>query len=120
LAETNAFWPDIACAYPWGHKAAHILNNQDAADAATVQRRFDGLLGAMTRHRDYTADLSGAIGRFCKVTRSYRPGLFHCYSVPDLPRSNNDLEHEFGAQRYHERPAARPPRLRSCCAVRRA
>jgi hypothetical protein len=25
--------------------------------------------------------------------------------VPDLPRTNNDLEHEFGAQRYHERRA---------------
>jgi hypothetical protein len=105
LAETNAFWPDIERAYPWVHKAAHILNNHDAEDAATVQRRFDGLLGAMTRHRDCAGDLSGAIDRFCKVTRSYRPGLFHCYSVPDLPRTNNDLEHEFGSQRYHERRA---------------
>jgi len=25
--------------------------------------------------------------------------------VPDLPRTNNDLEHEFGSQRYHERRA---------------
>src|SRR3954451_15697204 len=40
-----------------------------------------------------------------KVTRSYRPGLFHGYAVPDLPRTNNDLEHEFGSQRYHERRA---------------
>jgi hypothetical protein len=105
LAETNTFWPDIERAYPWVHKAAHILNNHDAEDAATVQRRFNGLLGAMTRHRDCAGDLSGAIDRFCKVTRSYRPGLFHCYSVPDLPRTNNDLEHEFGSQRYHERRA---------------
>jgi hypothetical protein len=105
LAETNTFWPDIERAYPWVHKAAHILNNHDAEDAATVQRRFNGLLGAMTRHRDCAGDLSGAIDRFCKVTRSYRPGLFHCYRVPDLPRTNNDLEHEFGSQRYHERRA---------------
>jgi hypothetical protein len=35
----------------------------------------------------------------------YRPGLFHCYGVPDLPRTDNDLEHEFGSQRYHERRA---------------
>ncbi len=87
------------------HKAAHILNNHDAEDAATVQRRFDGLVGAMLRHRDRSASLSGAVEHFGKVTRSYRPGLFHCYSVADLPRTNNDLEHEFGSQRYHERRA---------------
>jgi hypothetical protein len=105
LAQTAALWPDIERAYPWVHKAAHILNNHDAEDAATVQRRFDGLVGAMTRHRDCAGSLSDAVEHFGKVTRSYRPGLFHCYSVPDLPRTNNDLEHEFGSQRYHERRA---------------
>jgi hypothetical protein len=39
------------------------------------------------------------------VTRSYWPGLFHCYAVPELPRTNNDLEQCFGAYRYHERRA---------------
>jgi len=106
LAQTAVLWPDIERAYPWVHKAAHILNNHDAEDAATVQRRFDGLVGAMRRHRDCAGDLGDAIERFCKVTRSYRPGLFHCYSVPGLPRTNNDLEHEFGSQRYHERRAS--------------
>jgi hypothetical protein len=105
LAQTATLWPDIERAYPWGHKAAHILNNHDAEDAATVQCRFDGLVGAMVRHRDCAGTLSGAIGHFWKVTRSYRRGLFHCYSVPDLPRTNNDLEHEFGSQRYYERRA---------------
>ena len=105
LTQTAALWPDIERADPWVHKAAHILNNHDAEDAATVQRRFDGLVGAMVRHRDSADSLSGAVEHFCKVTRSYRPGLFHCYSVPDLPRTNNDLEHEFGSQRYHERRA---------------
>ena len=32
-------------------------------------------------------------------------GLFHTYAVPDLPRTNNDLEQLFGSQRYHERRA---------------
>jgi len=40
-----------------------------------------------------------------KVTASYQPGLFHCYDVADLPRTNNDLEHVFGSMRYHERRA---------------
>jgi hypothetical protein len=40
---------------------------------------------------------------FLKVTESYWAGLFSCDDVPDLPRTNNDLEHTFGSVRYHER-----------------
>ena len=105
LEQTASLWPDIERAYKWIHQAAHILNNHDDEDAATVQRRFNGMVGAMARHRDRAGSLSEAIAHFGKVTRSYRPGLFHCYAVPDLPRTNNDLEHEFGSQRYHERRA---------------
>src|SRR4029079_18978337 len=47
--------------------------------------------------------LAGAFAHFRKVTRSYWPGLFACYDVADLPRTNNDLEHFFGSYRYHER-----------------
>jgi hypothetical protein len=43
---------------------------------------------------------------FLKVTRSYWPGLFRCYEVEDLPRTNNDLEQFFGSYRYHERRAS--------------
>jgi hypothetical protein len=105
LEQTAALWPDIERAYRWIHQAAHILNNHADEDAAMVQRRFNGMLGAMARHRDRAGSLSEAIKHFGKVSRSYRPGLFHCYAVPDLPRTNNDLEHEFGSQRYHERRA---------------
>ena len=27
-----------------------------------------------------------------KVSRSYWPGLFHCYEMPVLPRTNNEIE----------------------------
>jgi hypothetical protein len=64
-----------------------------------------GGLGAMQRHRDKAGSLAGALDHFRKVMRSYRSGLFHTYAVPDLPRTNNDLEHLFGSQRYHERRA---------------
>ena len=70
-----------------------------------VQRRFGGLVAAMARHRACAGDLAWAIDHFCKVTRSYRPGLFHCYAVTDLPRTDTGLEQLFGSQRYHERRA---------------
>ena len=50
--------------------------------------------------------INEAISTFLKVTQSYWPGLFHCYDVADLPRTNNDLEHCFGAVRYSERRAS--------------
>jgi hypothetical protein len=59
----------------------------------------------MAGHRDRLGALGPAIDRFLKVTASYQAGLFHCYDIPDLPRTNNDLEHLFGATRYQERRA---------------
>ena len=106
LERTAALWPDIARAYGWVHRAAHILNNRGEENARLVQRRFDGLVAAMYRHREKAGTLADAVAHFRKVARSYKPGLFPCYAVPGLPRTNNDLEHLFGAQRYHERRAS--------------
>ena len=82
-----------------------MLGNACGEDAATVRRRFDGLVAAMRQHRDSAGTLAYAVDHFVKVTGSYRPGLFHYYAAPDLPRTNNDLEQLFGSQRYHERRA---------------
>jgi len=103
LRDTAALWPDVRVGYRWVHQAAYILSNQDQHEALTVPRRLGGLLGAMTRHQAAAGTLAPALGHFRKVTRSYWPGLFPCSTVPDLPRTNNDLEQFFGAYRYHER-----------------
>jgi hypothetical protein len=87
------------------HRATHVLGNAAGGAADAVRRRFDGLVGAMARHRTGAGHLTEAVDHFLKVTRSYRPGLFHCYAVPDLPRTNNGLEQLFGSQRHHERRA---------------
>jgi hypothetical protein len=105
LERTAPLWPDVERAYSWVHSAAHLLGNADGEDASMVRRRFGGLVAAMCRHRDQAGALASAIDHFAKVTRSYRQGLFHCYAVPGLPRTNNDLEQLFGSQRYHERRA---------------
>ncbi len=85
-----------------------------------VRRRFDGLVAAMRRHRDHAGTLASAIGHFAKVTRSYRPGLFHCYAVPGLPRTNNDLDScsARSATTSGVQAGARRPHLLRCCAVR--
>ena len=80
-----------------------VLRNKKGLDAAGVRRRYRGLLGALARHRRATGRLAEAFDHFRKVTRSYWPGLFRCYDVEELPRTNNDLEQFFGSYRYHER-----------------
>jgi hypothetical protein len=105
LTETVSLWPDVRVAYRWVHRVTQILNNEAQLDGSTVKRRVQGLLGAMGQHRATAGTLAPALTHFLKVTRSYWPGLFHCYDVPDLPRTNNALEHYFGAHRYHERRA---------------
>jgi hypothetical protein len=46
-----------------------------------------------TRFRDPL--LRNSFHSILKITRSYAPGLFHCYDVPNLPRTNNDRENDF-------------------------
>jgi hypothetical protein len=103
LAATAALWPPIEVAFGWVHRAAHILGNDAAKDAATVRAAYARLLGEMRRRRDEAGDLAPAVDRFLRVTDSYAPGLFHCYTVDGLPPTDNDLEHVFGAARRHER-----------------
>jgi hypothetical protein len=103
LSATAALWAPVEVAYDWVFRAAAILANATGLTGAAVKVRYRGLLGAMARHDGRAGDLAGALGQFRKVTRSYWPGLFRCYDVADLPRTDNDLEQLFGAHRYHER-----------------
>ena len=103
LTATADLWPDVERAYTWVHRAAHILANHDGQAEATIRQTYDELLAEMADHRDEAGSLAPAVTHFLKVTDSYRSGLFHCYTVSGLPRTNNDLEHYFGRGRYLER-----------------
>ena len=106
LGATESQWPDVRVAFGWVRRAAVILRNKKGLDAPGVRRRYRGLIAAVARHRRASGDLAEAFTHFLKVTRSYWPGLFSCYGVADLPRTNNDLEQFFGSYRYHERRAS--------------
>jgi hypothetical protein len=104
LAHTASLWPLVRAADDWLKRAAEVLSNTQELNRDGVKRRFRALLGAMARHQHRSIPaLAAMLAYFRKVTRSYWPGLFHCYHLPDLPRTNNDLEQFFGAHRYHER-----------------
>ncbi len=106
LEVTESQWPDVRVAFGWVHRAAVILRNKTGLDAPGVRRHYRGLIAAIARHRRASGDLAEAFTHFLKVTRSYWRGLFCCYGVADLPRTNNDLEQFFGSYRYHERRAS--------------
>jgi hypothetical protein len=93
----------VRVAFGWVHRAAVILRNRKGLDSAAVRRRYRGLIAAIARHRRAAGRLADEFAHFLKVTRSYWPGLFHCYGVEGLPRTNNGLEQFFGSYRYHER-----------------
>jgi hypothetical protein len=105
LAATASLWPDIRTAYRWVHQVADLLRNRDGHDGATVQRQLQEVLATMEEEQAQAGTLASALAHFQRVTRSYWPGLFHCYAVDGLPRTNNDLEQLFGSTRYHERRA---------------
>ena len=106
LASTADQWPVIRTAFGWLHQAAHLLNNSSERNVPALRRAYRRLLAHMRQGAQSTGSLESAVHHFLKVTASYWPGLFVCYTRPDIPRTNNDLEHLFGSVRYHERRAS--------------
>jgi hypothetical protein len=106
LEETAPLWPPIRLAYSWVHRAAHILADEGYRCLEETRKDYRQLLLEMSRRKEEVGDLSGAVSLFLKVTKSYWKGLFRCYRFPDLPRTNNELEHYFGSVRYGERRAS--------------
>ncbi len=103
LEATEKLWSAIQQAYAWLHQAAHLLANAEQRDVTALQQEYQQLLQTMTQQQDQLGELACAVGHFRKVTASYWDGLFQCYQVKDLPRTNNDLEQYFGSARHVER-----------------
>ena len=82
-------WPAIRTAYGWVHRAARLLENEEEAPGGEVRRRMEDLLAEMRDGQAAAGTLRPAVAHFLKVSASYWPGLFHCYDVPGLPRTNN-------------------------------
>jgi hypothetical protein len=94
-----------------------VLANAEQAEAARVEAKYRALLDDILKaKRDERVAAWATI--FYKVSRSYWRGLFHCYDMDELPRTNNELEQYFGAARHHERRATGHKRPTSAVVVR--
>jgi hypothetical protein len=111
-------WPAIRIAYDWVHQAARLLENEDALTGREVRQRMEDLLTEMRAEQASVGTLQPAVAHFLKVSASYWPGLFHCYDVPGVPRTNNVLEQFFGSVRYHHRRASGRIRASAATVVR--
>jgi hypothetical protein len=87
------------------HEAARLLDEETALSVFERRQQYRALLLRMSRERASVGELEPAVAHFLKVTKSYWGGLFHCYEIADLPRTNNALEQTFGAVRHAERRA---------------
>lgn len=85
--------------------ATAILANADGVTARTVRRRYEKWMLHLEQS-DVSETLRTSARHFLRVTRSYGKGLFYCYRIAGLPRTNNALEQTFGCVRYHERRAS--------------
>jgi hypothetical protein len=106
LERTAELWPDVRVGVGLIHRAAHALGNERDLTGRGVRRRYRAVLDDVRKAAGQAApgsDLRRGLEHFLKVTTSYEPGLFDCYDVPGLPRTNNDLEQLFGSTRHHER-----------------
>ena len=103
MAATAPLWPELVIGQGWLTEAAQILANADGADRATVEARYAVLLADLQEEATPSALLQTWAEPFLKVTASYGSPLFNCYDVPDLPRTNTDLEQLFGSLRHQLR-----------------
>ena len=81
----------------WLRDIAYILEPcpTQPLSAAQVAGQLRGYLDTVVQWPDVTPTLSEFGRHLDTVSRSSWPGLFHCYDVPGLPRTNNALESHF-------------------------
>jgi hypothetical protein len=118
LTTTDAMWPGIRTAYGWVHGVAKLLEDEDELSGSEVRCQVEELLAEIADAQTTVGALQPAVAHFLKVSASYWPGLFHCYDVTGLPRTNNDLEQYFGSARYHQRRASGRIRANAATVVR--
>ncbi|HSX81724.1 MAG TPA: transposase [Candidatus Saccharimonadia bacterium] len=81
----------------WLHDIAYILEPAlpHTLRGEQVAAQLRGYLDTLRLRPEGTPTLYGFALHLDKVSRSYWPGLFHCYDVPGLARTNNELESRF-------------------------
>jgi len=97
LQSVQADYSDLRQAADWLEGIADLLDPQGKATrlGSEVKHELSAYLEEMKIQCQGNLRLQSFYQVIAKTTHSYEPGLFHCYDVPGLPRTNNDRESEF-------------------------
>jgi hypothetical protein len=101
---------ELRAAHGWLLDLAHCLDPDAAAsrDGAAVRRQVETLLDDLpARYPDHPVpawlvDKAAYVGL---ILRRLGDGLYHCYDVPGLPRTNNAHEHFYRQRKAGQRRA---------------
>lgn len=97
LTSVRQDYTELRQAANWLQHITDLLDpeGKPARSGAQVQQE----LSVYLENIDQQSQGSPRLRRFCtkirQTTLNYTPGLFHCYDIPGLPRTNNDRESEF-------------------------
>ena len=105
IKATAILWPPLQITYGLVHQASEILTNPQQHTGTQVREQYLAYVRQMQERLADVGPLSEAIEHFCHITDNFAAGLFQCYDVEGLQRTNNELEHCFGVARVHERRA---------------
>ena len=97
LAPFAAEYHELQQGATWLRDIDRLLAPADPSPVTSerVACRLRTYLDDLTTQADLSPRLAAFARHLDKVSTSYWPGLFHCYDIEGLPRTNNDLESHF-------------------------
>ena len=97
LHSIQATYSLLCEAAEWLKKIAFILDpdGKPVRSGQQVRQELFAFLQEVQATRTSDPFLRQTYNNILKTTLRYAPGLFHCYDIPHLPRTNNDRESEF-------------------------
>ncbi|ETX07008.1 MAG: hypothetical protein ETSY2_13695 [Candidatus Entotheonella gemina] len=90
-------YQDLQQGAAWLRDIAYILEpaGPQGRSGDQVAEQLRDYLGAIRCQHDVSPTIYDFGRHLAKVSWSYWPGLFHCYELPGLPRTNNEIESHF-------------------------
>lgn len=97
LQSIQASYQLLREAATWLQQIAALLEPEGKPRRTGQQVQQELLSFLQELQQTYTPDpfLRKTLISIHKTTLRYAPGLFHCYDIPDLPRTNHDRESQF-------------------------
>jgi hypothetical protein len=97
LTSVREDYSELRQAAHWLEHIADLLDPRGKPERSSVQVKQEtfAYLQDIERESQDSPRLRRFSNKIRQTTLNYTPGLFHCYDIPALPRTNNDRESEF-------------------------